>query len=265
MDTVTRTRATTFMKSTHTSAAFLAISLFCAHHAAADPIGPFNSGPATINTIASEADLQSLVDAVLGTGLDVDVDQSGAGVWSATDWSSGLLASLAFEYAGNNAINTFGIWSGTDSATLHHVPVFFGAATGVGSGAETAATITWDEAGTAMTIAGDCALVNCGVFSDVSPLWFGFYLQAGSGSIFYTADALNGGGAARAVAFQQDGTPLWAIAFEDWNDGDFNDGVLKVQSASAAGTSISAVPEPGILLLLGGGLAGVLARRRTRG
>jgi len=86
---------------------------------------------------------------------------------------------------------------------------------------------------------------------------FGFYLQSGDNS-FYTVDSLNQG-CARAVTYQQGPTTNWAIAFEDGSDGDFNDGILKVES-------VQPVPEPGSLVLFGAGLLGAAraVRRRLR-
>jgi hypothetical protein len=256
-------------KIAHITAALLMVTAFCTRDAIADPIQPFNPRPVAVNTVAGEAALQTLVDSALGAGIDVAADQSTAGMWAAAEWPFGILASLAFEYAGNNQLNTFGLWSGAGSEDIERVSLFLGAATGVGSGSATDAAITWDATGTQMTIEGDCTKVNCGTFAGIDPMAFGFYLQVASGAVYYSLDALNAG-LSRAVAYQQGADPIWAIGFEDWNDGDFNDGMLKIQSATAVEGSnesvrVAAVPEPVCLLLVGTGLGACLARRRLNG
>ena len=241
---------------------FLAATFSGEIAASAEPIQLVNTRQVPVNAAGAEPALQTLVDAALGGGLDVDTSQLAQAVWAAPDWTAGILASLEFEYAGNNPINGFGMWSGTDTEAIDRVAVFLGGAAGDGSGGATQATITWDEPGTSMTVNGDCSKVNCGTFADIDPLAFGFYLQVGQGAIYYTADHLNGG-LARALAFAADES-MWAVGFEDFKDGDFNDGLISIHRQQGGNrVPPPGVPEPALMLLIGSGVGALLVRRRT--
>jgi len=106
---------------------------------------------------------------------------------------------------------------------------------------------------------------------------FGFYWE-NSGNTYYTEDDKNNGNV-RALTYMIDsgtdwnigdvpgdgsggvtsGNDDWVIAFEDWNDNDYQDAVFFI-------SDISAVPEPSILVLFGLGLAGMgfATRRRNK-
>ncbi len=246
---------------------FVPIAVFVvglwAQNVLATPILVTNERQVTVNAIANEPSLQSLIDAIFGPGVNAATDQSSAAMWTLASGSS-LNTNLSFEYAGNHAVNVFGLWSGLDTSSIYKLPVFLGPAVGsgtAGAGLTTYAAVEWTANGTGVTISGDCAKgVNCGTFTSVDPRRFGVYLQVGNtGNIFFTADQLNPNGTARALAFRKPSTDDWVIAFEDYNDMDYNDGVLNVRNLTP-----TPVPEPSTMVLVTSGLIGMV-RRLQRG
>lgn len=231
--------------------------------ASAATLDPYNTRPVPVTIPSPDGpgrDLQTILSVMFPlAGLDVLADQSHVGMWQSSIASVPLgLTTLAFEYAGNARNNSFGVWSMDALGTVTRAEIFRGTAT---PGAT--ALLYWADMDTVQIVGGRGT--RSGLFDGIDPLRFGFYTGNGSGTYYYTMDALNPGGMATALAYNSPGTDWWALAFEDVGstDADFND--LVVRASLIETSAVQPVPLPAAAWLLASGLAGLAglgARRR---
>lgn len=256
------------MRAFYTTAVAAALLTVIAGSARADSIDPVNPRPVPPLGPSGEPALKSILNGLFGPSWgSIATGQEPAGMYRSATSSATIIPTLVAEYAAYAPINVFGIWFGTATSAIFAYDLLLGPAT-VGSNA--AVSISEGRMTVGSSNVGDCTLlggsaVNCGsvVNSLITPSSFGFYFRTGSGSNQYSVDALNPGGEAHVLAFQQGTSTNYALAFEDLPlgvaDRDYNDMVVKIES-------VVAVPEPAsaLLLLAGLGVLGVAAgRRRT--
>jgi hypothetical protein len=241
--------------------------LMMATSAMALPLNPIDSRGTDNFTFgtSSESSLQQVFDANIVSGtLNAIADQSNVAVWSPSDANQDqyLIQMIS------GATGTLGVYSYSDPTikiNLLTLPAF-GTAGSAGFKIFDTGAILADNGNYAMNFGKafgfyweanntylyteDDKNTSFGINSNIRAL---SYLLAEGTQVKTSNQTPSGDQVLTATATGDD----WILAFEDWNDGDFNDAVFYLED-------MSPVPEPGTMMLFGIGMLGLAVYGKRR-